>query len=526
MYRWSIFRWGLLCLFGATFSLPVSAASIESLIMPGKVIEGHKKYEDECSECHKVFGDKRQTQLCLDCHKKVAKDVNKKWGYHGRLKDIKNKECKSCHTEHKGRGADIVGLDKETFDHDQTDFVLKGQHEKIDCKSCHKPKKKYREASSDCAVCHKENPHKKRLDVLDKKEKACKNCHTGSTWNKIRYDHDKTKFKLTGEHRKTDCQSCHPNDRYKNTPKKCYSCHKLNDVHRGKNGKKCKKCHNTRDWKKLGFNHDKDTKFPLRGRHKKIKCYPCHKSNYKKELKKDCVACHKPDDEHKGRYGKKCKTCHSEKGWSKTKFNHDRDTDYPLRGKHKKTKCDDCHKGKNIYKENLKANCYQCHRVDDVHKGQQGKKCQRCHTERGWRKKVAFEHDLTRFPLIGLHAITPCEECHLTTAYQEAKIDCLSCHKEDDVHKQQLGKLCEQCHTPNGWLVWKFDHDKQTEFKLTGAHKEVHCHDCHRNAVDKVESDPRSCAACHGADDEHNGQFGSSCDRCHNTTDFKEIEMR
>ena len=51
---------------------------------------------------------------------------------------------------------------------------------------------------------------------------------------------------------------------------------------------------------------------------------------------------------------------------------------------------------------------------DDVHKGQVGKKCERCHNQSGWTKEVFFDHDLARFPLIGIHAITPCEECHLS----------------------------------------------------------------------------------------------------------------
>jgi hypothetical protein len=29
-------------------------------------------------------------------------------------------ECKQCHTDHKGRNADINQLDRETFDHDVT----------------------------------------------------------------------------------------------------------------------------------------------------------------------------------------------------------------------------------------------------------------------------------------------------------------------------------------------------------------------------------------------------------------------
>ena len=39
----------------------VRAASIESLVMPGEVIEGHAKYEEECKNCHKRFDKGAQT---------------------------------------------------------------------------------------------------------------------------------------------------------------------------------------------------------------------------------------------------------------------------------------------------------------------------------------------------------------------------------------------------------------------------------------------------------------------------------
>ncbi len=116
----------------------VFAADIETLLMPGKVIEGHKKWEDTCSKCHKVFGELGQSKLCLDCHDKIESDIKKKRGYHGRYSQVKRQECRSCHTEHIGRDGDIVKLDKETFDHHLTDFKLKGTHKKVDCRLCHK----------------------------------------------------------------------------------------------------------------------------------------------------------------------------------------------------------------------------------------------------------------------------------------------------------------------------------------------------------------------------------------------------
>ena len=77
------------------------AAGIKSLIMPGQVIEGHAKYEEECNRCHKSFSKESQNRMCRDCHENVDADISLKQGIHGmgKARDI---DCKYCHTDHKG----------------------------------------------------------------------------------------------------------------------------------------------------------------------------------------------------------------------------------------------------------------------------------------------------------------------------------------------------------------------------------------------------------------------------------------
>jgi hypothetical protein len=512
---------------GTCLVLPeaASAISVESLFSPGKVIEGHAKYENECSKCHNKFDKNQQTKLCMACHKDVAKDIKNKSGYHGLNKKIRQQECRVCHTDHKGRDIDIIKLDKLTFDHHLTDFKLEGQHRRLECSNCHKEKKKYREAPRDCYSCHKkQSPHDARN--LGELARKCHSCHTAENWLKTRYKHKKSSFPFNGKHKKASCAGCHHGDRYSKTPKACISCHKIDDVHGGGNGEKCHKCHSPRGWNKLAFDHDNDTDFPLRGYHKKLRCMQCHKKDpYKVEIKSSCVSCHKHNDTHRGRQGSKCEKCHSESGWHKTKFNHNKDTDFKLAGKHKQVACTACHKS-NVFKTELKTDCYSCHKLDDTHNGKQGKRCDKCHNITGWKSKVRFDHDITRFPLIGLHAVAACEECHLSTSYKDASISCLSCHKHDDEHEGKLGEDCQRCHTPNGWKIWRFDHDTQSKFKLTGKHKKQHCYNCHTSAVKKIESSPRTCISCHRSDDEHDGQFGARCDRCHSTKSFREVNIR
>jgi len=54
------------------------AASVERLLMPGKVTRAHVKQEDTCSDCHDRTNVRTQTSLCLDCHKDIATDNKNK----------------------------------------------------------------------------------------------------------------------------------------------------------------------------------------------------------------------------------------------------------------------------------------------------------------------------------------------------------------------------------------------------------------------------------------------------------------
>ncbi len=181
-----VFTWLLLCVGIIILNISTAdAASLETLMMPGKLIEGHAKFEGQCIKCHEHFSKRGQSRLCLDCHKKVAADVRVHKGFHGRIRDIDSTECTLCHTEHKGRSADIVMLDKDTFEHSATDFPLKGAHIDVRCASCHKAGRKYREALSGCIDCHRnDDPHNGHLGT------DCARCHTVQAWRKVEFDHD------------------------------------------------------------------------------------------------------------------------------------------------------------------------------------------------------------------------------------------------------------------------------------------------------------------------------------------------
>lgn len=563
------------------------AESVETALMPGQVIDGHAKWEDSCTKCHKRFDKSAQVILCLDCHKDVRKDVEQKHGSHGRFKE--QRECKDCHTEHKGRAENIAPITEQTFDHERTDFPIRGAHadaKKVECKACHKLKVKYRDAPSDCYSCHKkDDKHNGKVGT------ACAGCHIDRNWKEIRFDHDTTRYKLRNKHVEVPCKSCHANDRYKETPTDCYSCHKKDDKHKGQEGTKCEGCHDDRSWKKAPFDHNKSI-FPLMGKHARVECKKCHLTPAFKDAPTDCYSCHKKDDKHNGSYGDKCETCHAASDWKTITFDHELHTQYPLRGQHITTACASCHRG-NLYKEKTSTDCYACHKKNDTHKGRFGEQCERCHTERDWKvllfdhnrdtayllkgyhrrtacdschkgtlykdktptdcvachKKedvhrtkfgekcgtchgeqdwhtVSFNHDRdTKYPLIGKHRSVTCESCHRGHLYKnKTPADCDACHKNGDVHRRRLGTECQECHSIRDWKLWDFAHDTRTRFKLDGGHKGLDCLACHTQRMDKKVLASMSCINCHKKDDKHEGSFSSQCDRCHETTRWKMIK--
>jgi hypothetical protein len=176
-----------------------------------------------------------------------------------------------------------------------------------------------------------------------------------------------------------------------------------------------------------------------------------------------------------------------------------------------------------LYKDKLKTDCFSCHEKDDKHKGEEGKKCGSCHHEDSW-KKVEFDHRISRFPLTGKHMLTECKKCHFTVVFKEAKSDCYSCHKADDVHKRTQGTGCEACHNTRDWKSWDFDHDK-THFKLTGKHSKLKCIDCHFTPVKKKITLAATCFNCHEKDDKHDGAFGQQCDHCHIGSSWTKITV-
>lgn len=494
----------------------------QKVLMPGLLIEGHADLETQCEKCHSSFEKDQLTPLCLDCHEEIALDREEDVRFHGKMGPQSTDDCQNCHKEHEGRDADITGLNPDTFDHSATEFPLEGAHEAQTCDACHdgvdeenKPIK-YRDTLSECIDCHES-------DDIHKGEAGneCDACHEPVSWQKLQeFDHSTTDFELKGKHEDVSCNSCHIAQQFTFDVTTCVSCHLASDVHAGANGDTCDDCHSERGWDEVEFNHD-ETEFPLVGSHNEVPCHACHEpGDQANEAPTTCYGCHANQDLHLGRNGKQCDSCHKPEKWKDINFNHDIDTDYPLTGEHKDVTCTQCHVG--ALDDPLPRDCASCHKIDDPHNNPEMQVCALCHSTEGWKAINLFDHDFAALPLIGMHRIVPCQSCHISNEFVEIGTQCDICHKADDVHKGTMSGECDECHTPNAWNPWQFDHRVDTDYPLEGKHQKVACEACHKEGV-KREDTPKVCGTCHQRQDIHGGEFGDNCGRCHSNSGFFEL---
>ncbi len=228
-----------------------------------------------CDRCHnrklkKKSGEKKfQMRTCAHCHKSP----------HG---PTLGKNCESCHNEQSWQPTQLFQA------HQKTAFPLTGAHASTPCESCHvsRERGKFKRLPTDCVACHSRNflavkePDHNALKFGTK----CSNCHTTIAWSPSFFDHDKY-WPLEGAHRRVRCTSCHPNGRYKGTPKECISCHQKDYERAGHYEPAfpttCNVCHSMNSWEGAQFaGHDRY--FPITtGNHSGFKCKECHTTSYK-----------------------------------------------------------------------------------------------------------------------------------------------------------------------------------------------------------------------------------------------------
>ena len=253
-------------------------------------------------------------------------------------------------------------------------------------------------------------------------------------------------------------------------------------------------------------------------------CTLCHAIG-EKIINEKCLACHDRVDlsiqqQHSYHYNhreKNCAECHLEHRGpdfeitllDKENFDHQK-TGFELNGKHKELSCEQCHLNPTSYM-GLEQSCVSCH--EDNHAGQLGTDCSSCHSDKAFVPST-FKHKEQDIAQRGSHKELDCLACHPGGDFFKQESTCQSCH--EDEHKNQLGDDCQKCHGFESFARLKFDHNKDADFKLEGAHKELQCDDCHQDGLYKPKD--TICLACH--EDEHKGELDEKCQTCHSTTAF------
>ncbi|MCC6673471.1 MAG: hypothetical protein IT458_20605 [Planctomycetes bacterium] len=76
---------------------------------------------------------------------------------------------------------------------------------------------------------------------------------------------------------------------------------------------------------------------------------------------------------------------------------------------------------------------------------------------------------------------------------------------------------CKLCHVGPTWNVlvkdFRFDHERETGYRLEGAHDQAQCLRCHNDRGPVAMFAARGCAGCH--EDVHLGELGQDCRVCH-----------
>lgn len=226
-----------------TFFLP------KFMIQPGTLISEHSEIETKCFSCHTPFKGV-SSEKCFSCHKIDEIGIKSTEGlpitnentdvsFH---QELNEKDCLSCHTDHKGI---MAFRPVNQFSHN---LLMQSSANK--CNSCHTNPSDalHTNLTTNCMECHTTNAwtpsifnHEKFLKnniKLSSKQciechtnpsdalhtsltTSCIECHTTNAWTPSTFKHNEY-FRLDRDHN-AKCVTCHINNNF--TQYTCYSCH-------------------------------------------------------------------------------------------------------------------------------------------------------------------------------------------------------------------------------------------------------------------------------------------------------------
>lgn len=428
----------------------VTAVVRAQLLSPGPLSRAHRELEGDgkCNNCHQA-GQRVVDSLCTTCHKDIGKQRASRDGLHGG--QWREQACGDCHVDHVGAEVSLVrwpGGSPKAFDHRQTGFALDNKH-----------------ANAQCADCHKARTR------------------SGST-------------------------------SFIGASPLCVSCH--GDPHKNRLGQDCASCHGTTSFGVSDFNHEL-TRYPLRGKHQSAECSSCHgePASFAAMKFDDCASCHRsPHPESLGA----CKSCHVEEGFKVSQLSakglarmRQGHPGVALGNGHAAVACKSCHGSVLDAPPDRGSRCVDCHAP--VHEADFGKRCERCHAQIRWLglpDALGYRvHDLTRYPLVGMHGEVACASCHAETKPAAERYRalahgrCVDCHQ--DAHNGALADQehgeCGACHTPHGFSPSSFGvaQHASTGFALDGMHVAAPCAACHGSEHPRLtfEAKGNDCQSCH-----------------------------
>ncbi|HKE17147.1 MAG TPA: hypothetical protein VKB80_19875 [Kofleriaceae bacterium] len=513
---------------------------------PGALSRSHAGLEgqDRCNACHDG-GRELSREKCLGCHTAQAARIRLGRGLHA-SPVVGKRTCWTCHFEHRGRDHDAMGWPalggRDRFDHAVTSWPLRGVHAVTACDRCHRRRDRaglrvYLGEKATCESCHAAAaPH----GFPRGQPVACARCHSETAWKPAAmasFDHDRdTAFVLEGSHEDVACAKCHPRSLFKlgDRAGDCARCHR--SPHDGHlfGRKKCELCHSPafRSLRTFRFDHARETRFPLDGKHRQAACAACHPKDVVRVPRRECEGCHARDSRHGERFAEfgrppACKTCHpGATRWKPAAFDHQKQTAFALTGKHARVACRACHRGSrpDVFErfDAKTVGCRGCHSHENVHDRKfSDAECLSCHRASGVMRanqdaRERFHGPRSRFPLALAHARVACDGCHQQDRWKGLSRECgPACHA-DTLHRGTLGADCARCHTGGTWDATGFSHDRDSSFPLRGMHRQVRCQDCHPHQ--QFVPRPTRCGGCHRDDDVHRGALGPDCGQCHRET--------
>jgi DnaJ-class molecular chaperone len=286
------------------------------------------------------------------------------------------------------------------FDHATTGYPLQGAHQTVTCQRCHGDGV-YRGKSTTCVSCHQAdyngttNPnHRTQGFPTD-----CTRCHGMASFRGASFDHNTTRFPLTGAHLAVNCLGCHGDGVYAGKPTTCISCHQAQYTASTQPPHQtlsfpttCQDCHTTAGWPGASYDHS-TTQFPLTGAHRTVACQQCHGDGVYRGKPTTCVSCHLADyngttdpNHRTARFPTDCLTCHTTTGWTGATFNHDSQWFPIYSGAHRGrwNSCADCHTNNSNYAVFTCLTCHTRSSTDSHHSGISGYRydsqaCYTCH---------------------------------------------------------------------------------------------------------------------------------------------------